>query len=265
MLRPPIALPLIVLVTLAIASPAFALDPIGSASVTRLSSCPAGGLPGGTCYKVTISDCTENAGDFVASIKLNETPNGQDPQGIVFFTTGGGGNYYYDDDASFFQGDLRCNPDGNCGLYAVQAVNGANYETIQTNFSDPDNSGSEPVGWLTGPARDGPRALACRYATLVHAVWADILGQSASRPICATGNSAGSSAVAYGLTQYGLGSSFGPGPVISMVEATSGPPMGRIDLGCLRTPPNMTVTCPDGALLSDGYGVPTALDFIDPA
>ncbi len=240
---------------------AFAVDSIGTATLTKQNSCPAGGLANGTCYKVKVSNCPESTGTFVAAIKVNGPPNGLKPLGAVFFTTGGAGDAYYDAQRGR---DTRCNPQGDCGLLAVQTVNNAGYETIQTNFSDPDNSGSEPVGWLTGPATDGPRALACRYATLVHAVWRNILG-STTRPICATGNSAGSAVIAYGLTQYGLGSLSGPGPLLSMVEATSGPPMARIDHGCQKVPPTMTVTCPRGSVLPEGYGLGLALKFIDPA
>jgi hypothetical protein len=211
---------------------ALAEDPIGAATLTKLSSCPAGGLANGTCYKATISNCPETTGNFVAAIKVNAPPNGQKPLGAVLFTTGGAGNGYYDGTSGTPDTrDTRCNAQGNCGLLAVQTVNNAGYETIQTNFSDPLDSATEPVGWLTGPAADGPRALACRYATLVHAVWTNILRSSTTRPVCATGNSAGSAVIAYSLTQYGLGSLSGPGPLLSMVEATSGPPMARIDHG----------------------------------
>jgi hypothetical protein len=245
---------------------ALAEDRIGAATLTKLSSCPAGGLANGTCYKVTISNCPETTGNFVAAIKVNAPPNGQKPLGAVLFTTGGAGNGYYDGTSGTPDTrDTRCNAQGNCGLLAVQTVNNAGYETIQTNFSDPLDSATEPVGWLTGPAADGPRALACRYATLVHAVWTNILRSSTTRPVCATGNSAGSAVIAYSLTQYGLGSLSGPGPLLSMVEATSGPPMARIDHGCQKTPPTMTVTCPSGSVLSEGYGVATASEFIDPA
>jgi len=245
---------------------ALAEDPIGAATLTKLSSCPAGGLANGTCYTVTISNCPETAGNFVAAMKVNAPPKGKKTLGAVFFTTGGAGNAYYDGTLGTPDPrDTRCNAQGNCGLLAVQTVNNAGYETIQTNFSDPHHSAAEPVGWLTGPAADGPRALACRFATLMHAVWTNTLRSTTTRPICATGNSAGSAVIAYSLTQYGLGSLSGPGPLLSMVEATSGPPMARIDHGCQKTPPMMTVTCPSGSVLSEGYGVSTALDFIDPA
>ena len=71
-------------------------DSIGAATLTKLPSCPAGGLANGTCYKATISNCPETTGNFVAGIKVNAQPNGQQPIGAVFFTTGGAGNAYYD-------------------------------------------------------------------------------------------------------------------------------------------------------------------------
>ena len=242
---------------------ALAEDSIGTATFKEIS-CPATGLANGTCYKVTISGCPESTGDFIAAVKVNVPPNGKKSIGSIFFTTGGGGSAFYDDFSDFIKGDKRCNQSGNCGLFAVEAVNSAGYKTIQTNFSDPDSATSEPVGWLTGPAADGPRALACRYATLAHAVWMYVLGSDTTRPVCATGNSGGSSAVAYGLTQYGLGSSSGPGPVFSMVEASSGPVMAKINRGCAKEPIEEAVTCPNGTVLAENYGLTIAEAFIDP-
>jgi len=239
-------------------------DSIGTATLTPIS-CPASGLANGTCYKVTISGCPESTSDFNASIKVNAAPKGTKFKGSIFFTTGGGGSAFYDDFSDFINGDKRCNASGNCGLFAVETVNSAGFRTIQTKFSDPDKVISEPVGWLSGPAVDGPRALACRYATLVHAVWTNILSSDAAHPVCATGNSGGSSAVAYSLTQYGLGSSSGPGPVFSMVEASSGPVMAKVNRGCSATPILQTVTCPNGMLLPENYGLTVAAAFIDPA
>jgi hypothetical protein len=244
--------------------PAFGIDGIGTATISQLSSCAPGGLSNGTCYEVSISDCGEISGAFIATAKINAPPNGRASKGAVFFSTGGGGQAYYDSDREFM-GDAQC-PGANCGLMVVQTVNSKDYTTIQASFFDPNNLTSEPAGWLTGPVSDGPRALACRYATLVHAVRADILKNAKSSPVCATGNSAGASAIAYALTQYGMGNSSGPGPTFTMVEATSGPPMGRIDHGCMGTvAPSSTVTCPAGMAISENYGAVTAASFIDPA
>jgi hypothetical protein len=242
---------------------AFAQDQIGTATLVKLSSCPVNGLANGTCYKVSISNCPGSAQTFTAAIKVNPPPNGQQPVGAVFYSTGGAGRSYYDSPSA--PRDTRCNAQGNCGLLAVQTVNEAGFETVQTAFSDPNHSNLEPVGWLTGPATDGPRALACRYATIVHAFWTILFAGNTTVPVCATGNSAGSAVIAYSLTQYGMGSLSGPGPLLSMVEATSGPPMARLDRGCQKVAPKMTVTCPSGRVVSEGYGVGTALQFIDPA
>ena len=272
---------LLILAGLALGSQAFAKDPLGTASVAKhngTGACPSGGLSGGTCWDVNIWNCPQT-GDtqstpYRASVKVNASPT---PVGFVFFTTGGGGTAYYDNYSGFLSTtDTSCPPQGakfNCGLHAVQTVHNASFTTIQTNFSDPNGGGTQFAGWLTGPASgstDGPRAMACRYATLVHAVWTSpIINNATQKPICTTGNSAGSSAAAYALTQYGMSTST-PGPLLSLVEATSGPPMGRIDHGCSHSPQCLPVNCgstpkcPSGQL-KEGYGVGTALMFIDPA
>jgi hypothetical protein len=209
-----------------------------------------------------ISDCPDAAGQFVAAVKVNQVLGG-DIDGTVFFTTGGGGDTYYDNEPSYI-GDSRC-PQANCGAMAVEMVNSAGYRTVQTFLKDPNNAGAEPVGWLTGPANDGPRSLACRYATLVHAVWVDLLGRDPETPVCATGNSGGSQAIGYAITQYGMGNPDGPGPIFAMVEPTSGPPAGRIDYGCMGSAaPDPVVSCPDGARISENYGLQVAEEFLDP-
>jgi hypothetical protein len=236
---------------------------IGTATLTS-ETCQDTGLPNGTCYRVVISGCSEAAGEFAAAIKVNEPPNQSLLKGTVFFTTGGGGDMFYDDDPDYM-GDANCSA-SNCGLMIVQSINSANYRTVQTNFVDPEHQINEPSGWLTGPSLNGPRSLACRYATLVHAVWSILLESDTRHPVCATGNSGGGAAVAYAITQYGMGNSSGPGPLFTLAEPTSGPPYGRIDHGCAGSAaPDLTVKCPAGARISENYGLQTAESFVDPA
>jgi hypothetical protein len=235
---------------------------IGTATI-GLATCQANGLADGTCYRVVIADCPEATADFAALIKINEPPDLSLLQGTVFFTTGGGGAEYYDFDGDYM-GDSSC-PSSNCGMMVVQSINSANYRTVQVNFEDPQNIIQEPAGWLTGPAVDGPRALACRYATLVHAVWSIVLKRD-THPICATGNSGGGALIAYAITQYGMGNTSGPGPMFTMVEPTSAPPYGRIDHGCAgAAAPVVSASCPAGAKISENYGLATAADYVDPA
>ena len=70
----------------------------------------------------------------------------------------------------------------------------------------------------------GMAAVSCRYATLL--TWIhDTVHQSGG--FCATGNSGGSSEVAYALAHWGRDS------ILDFAVPTGGPPMGRMDIGCL--------------------------------
>lgn len=245
-------------------TPAYAgQNKIGTATLA-LRTCQNTGLAGGTCYRAVVSNCPEATGQFAAGVKINQPANASSIKGTVFFTTGGTGVAFYDYDQDFL-GDSRCSG-SNCGLMTVQSINTANYRTVQIEFTDPEGVISEPSGWLTGPATDGPRALACRYATIVHAVWSVLMKKDTTHPVCATGNSGGGALVGYAITQYGMGNAAGPGPEFSMVETTSGPPYGRIDQGCMgASAPVMGVSCPASAQISEDYGLTTAADFVDPS
>ncbi len=236
-------------------TPARAVDSIGTATSTNMP-CPFAGVPHGKCYKVTITGCA--AGTFIAQVKLNTSTAGT-PIGTVLLTIGGGGNFWYDNAATF---KVPGNCGGNCGDAAA-------YDTIQTNFSDPSNSASEFAGWLTGSTTSaiGPRALACRYATLVNWAWTSLLQSDQTRLVCATGNSAGSAALAYALSQYQLGSSSGPEPVLKLAELTSGPPFSRLDHACLTKSkaPTDTVSCPANASVNESLGLSDSANFVDPA
>ena len=249
---------------LALQSPAYAgQNKIGNATLT-LRSCNSTGVAGGICYRAVVSNCPEATGEFAAGVKINQPPNPASVKGTVFFTTGGTGVAFYDYDQDFL-GDSRCSG-SNCGLMTVQSINAANYRTVQIEFTDPEGIISQPSGWLTGPATDGPRALACRYATIVHAVWSTLMNKDTTHPVCATGNSGGGALVAYAITQYGMGNGSGPGPEFKMAETTSGPPYGRIDQGCAGpSAPVVGVSCPSGARISEDYGLTTAGDFVDPS
>jgi hypothetical protein len=239
-----------------------ATDPIGTASAITIS-CPPGGAANGKCARVKISGCA--GGTFYADAKLNKPTC--TPIGAVILTTGGGGNAWYD---TAFQLANNC-PSGNCGKQAILDLNAAGYDTIQTNFSDTNNQGADFDGWLTGltTTQIGPRELACRYATIANWVWTAVL-QKSSTPVCATGNSAGSAAIAYSISQYGLGTSPSTNVVFKMVELTSGPPLSRLDHGCL--PQSVAaapqVQCPmtnPPTTITEAIGMSDAEKFVDPS
>ena len=215
--------------------PAALADPLGTASGTVVD-CAPGGLRG-TCYEVDVSCPVEGIDDQTVTIKVTEPLVA--PVGTVIFTIGGGGNGYYDQRFIY-------------GREIVSQVLRAGFITVQTDF----NGGQ--VGWLTGPG--GPRKLACRYATLARWIYDNIHQGGEEEPFCSTGASGGAGAIAYALAHYELGSIF------SMVEATSGPPFGRIDYGCVCWPPRTrTVDCPFPHSISECYDIFTAEHFVDPS
>ncbi len=191
-------------------------DPLGTAISTAIT-CPtfSGGLSssGSSCYQIDTS--CPGVADFSAYLKVNQPVS--TPLGTVLFGTGTGGAALYDNDPTFVQGST------NGGLTVVQSVLNAGYTTVQVTFGSP--FAQQPSGWLTGPG--GVRKLACRYATVAQWVYQNIHKSNTSAPLCATGNSGGAGAIGYALTDYGMNSIF------SMVEETSGPPMSRLDQGCL--------------------------------
>jgi hypothetical protein len=195
-----------------------ASDPIGNVfGVTALPSC-IGSVPNASCYSLTVS-CL-GVSDFTAYLKVNN-PSGA-PAGTVLFGTGTGGSGLYDD------------PDGggyDDGEQVVSYLLNQGYNTVQVSFGAPFANPSTPNGWLTGPG--GVRRLACRYATIADWVYRNPstinsanTSAANSAPMCATGNSGGSAAIAYAVYEYNLASEF------AMIEPTSGPVMTRIDLGC---------------------------------
>ncbi len=178
--------------------------PLGTVSGVSSITCK-GSLSGGTCEQMTVS--CPNVPDIDAYIKIN-TPSGT-PKGTVLYGTGTGGNGLYESIFTF-------------GGTAVGNVLNAGFRTVQISFGTPFNS-AQPNGWPQGPG--GVLATACRWSTLAQYVYTSVQN-STTIPMCATANSGGAGALAYALSQYGMGD------VISMAEITSGPPTGRLDWGC---------------------------------
>jgi hypothetical protein len=222
----------------------------------QLTTCPPGGVAGtcynalvpsypasGSCYEVVQPASTNPP--YTAMLKIS---TGASPvRGTVFFVSGGGGNVFYDTDLRF-------------GINLVNQVLNSGYDVIQFAFYT-------LAGWqqAANPAPvDGPRALACTYGTIVK--WAT---QNSKAPgtLCATGHSSGSSVLAYALSIYGLGDPTNkyPGvPQFSMVEATSGPPHARLDIGCSYQEPHLMGPTACGTPVQESYQS-DAKGLIDPS
>jgi hypothetical protein len=208
-------------------------DPInGGLTVIGSAKCPNGGVGNSMCYAVSVQ-CSGIDGSGVGAlpVTVKVTNPGSAKGAIVFISPGGGTSYY---DQSFTYGEMIVNSVLQAGFTAVQ----------------PYFSGNN--GWLQGPAPNGARALACRYAAIAN--WAatstaPLMHQTGSA-MCAAGVSAGASAVVYGLAHFGMGT--GATRIFDMVEVTSGPTFARLDHGCICDQAPMQTSTGQGPL-SDCY------------
>jgi len=193
-----------------------ATDPLGTiSSFTQLPSC-SGSVPFATCFSMAVS--CPGVADLSAYLKVNNPQNA--PIGTVLLNVGTGGSGLYDDPTA---GGY------DFGQNVVQGLIVAGYNTVQISFGAPFND-NQKNGWLQGPG--GVRRVACRYAAVADWVYNHPqlinpnVSVSTSAPMCATGNSGGSAAIAYAVFEYGLDSE------LAMIEPTSGPVTSRLDLGC---------------------------------
>jgi hypothetical protein len=191
------------------------LGTLGGVTANKLTTCPtnSGAIPG-ICYSIKVKGCSE-ASDMMPTAVVKVSRLQGTPLGTVTFTTGGGG------EGAFYERQFK----NSKGI--VLAVLQAGYTVVQMSFNG-DN------GWLTGPSEDGPLALACRHATVTQWIYKNVHKVGSAAPLCATGNSGGAAVIAYELADFNFGTQGDNGqPFYSMAELTSGPPAGRLDVGCL--------------------------------
>jgi hypothetical protein len=158
-------------------------------------------------------------------------PVGLLSRGTIMFMTGGGGTGLWE----------QFGPDATRVLSELRA---AGFRTVQLRWTR---------GWLVGaPGKlEGHVRLACKPATVANWVYHSLHDQGEDTAFCATGNSGGSAQVSYMLSHYGLSQ------ILSAAVPTGGPPMGRIDLGCIRDDPaNRELWYVGGAaaLIDQGFG-----------
>jgi hypothetical protein len=210
------------LIALTFATPTRAQLPLGAATGSRVS-CPsnAGSTPG-TCYEVTVTSCPNPAYAPTATLKV-VSPSGP-PKGTVVMTgTYGGAGFEYSHTFTY-------------GPLIVSGLASAGFTAVETSFNG-------EYGWMSYGSVGGPAIDACVYGTVVQWIYQNIHLAGATKPMCATGVSGGSSAIAYMLSFYGFGTSVSQ-VFFSMAELTSGPPFGRIDLGCSGLAPSiLTSAC----------------------
>jgi hypothetical protein len=177
--------------------------PDGLGSVDNVpGSCANGVLPRTTCRLLRVS-CA-GIDDRQVEVRITDPPNGTPRIGTIVLGTGGGGTSYYEQDAIARQMMLE--------------LSSAGYRLVQRQWFGSD-------GWIGGPG--GFPAVSCRYATLLQYFHDNIHQASLTEAFCATGNSGGASEIAYALATWNRA------PILDLAVPTGGPPMGRLDHGCL--------------------------------
>jgi hypothetical protein len=172
--------------------------PLGTVIDTG-AGCPFGDVPGSDCGVYTVQ--CPGVADLDVALRVAEPTS--TPLGTVMFGTGGGGT-------SFYEGDAEA-------LAIMNELSALGWRVVQRAWSGAD-------GWVASSA--GMAASACRYATLATYVH-DTFHTDPTTGFCITGNSGGAAEIAYALARYGRGD------VVDLAVPTGGPPMGRLDHGCL--------------------------------
>jgi hypothetical protein len=184
---------------------------LGSITAIASVSCPAGFIAGSSCQHLTIHGCAK-AIDL--GVTIGTIAPAVPKSTIVLFT-----------------GSTGTRPTG--GAFASDYLK-AGYRVVDTDWDAKPANGwedtglhsHEPANLLTG---------ACRPATLLN--YLEQLYPTA--PFCAQGSSAGSSAIAYAIAEYGV-------KPPDAVEFISGPVMTKVDLGCDSATPTVVINPTDG-------------------
>ncbi len=180
--------------------------PLGSVTLVSENGACTGASD--ACWEVVVS-CPGLVETEGARLRIGEP--GDTERGTALFMTGGGGGGFWSNFGA----------DANRALGELQE---AGFRTVEIAWDR---------GWLVGGAGalEGHAALACKPASLAHWIHERFQAAEPEMGFCATGNSGGSAQVSYMLSHYGLDE------ILDLAIPSGGPPMGRMDLGCIRDDP----------------------------
>ena len=181
-------------------------------------------IEGTTCLDLRVSCANQPA--LRGTLLITDVPEGVAELGTIVFGTGGGGTGIYE---GF----------GDDATDALRSLNQAGYRIVQRAWRR---------AWEKSD--DGMYAASCRYASLI--TWleeryngpVDAAPDAEEKSFCVTGNSGGAAEIGYALSRWGRAE------IIDFALPSGGPPMSRLDLGCLgNDDSDWAVECP--ALVPD--------------
>ena len=208
--------------------------PAGEGDVTWETAVTCGASNQSTCKGFTVDCSGADApdGDATGDVRITD-PSGT-ALGTILFLTGGRSADYYADTGGF-------------GTEAADALDNLvtdGYRTVEIKFDQSNTWSTADNGEV-----DGYLNLACRAATLFKEIYDTTHGGSSGGSFCGTGNSGGGATLAYAISHYTLESIF------DAVLFTAGPPMSRVDWGCLgHTPGNFEYDCGNKVQTDQSFG-----------
>lgn len=186
-----------------LSSQAWAQSSRALGSVAELKDpCPAGPgqIPDTTCKVFQVS--CPGVKPIQVQLRITEPSAGVPFRGTVVVGSGGGGGGFY----AGQQG----------GRILVEEIAAMGFRVADRAWAG---------GWPTIEGGLVPES--CRYATLLTWIHDHIHTRG---KFVATGNSGGSAEISYALTTWGRGD------ILDVAIPTSGPPLGRLDLACVKEP-----------------------------
>lgn len=190
------------------ASPSYAARELGSVRYISVDT---------TCNK-RVSDCwlvevsCPGLAPIQAQLKIRNST--LPATGTAIFTEGGSGNTFWGNQATAADN-------------ALTALSNSGFNTVEIAWKTAWYSDASAS--LDG-SFDGYPTVACRPATVAQYIRDTFNGGNPDLAYCASGNSGGSSQVAYMLSHYGLDTQF------DLIVPTSGPPISEVAIGCFQTP-----------------------------
>jgi hypothetical protein len=187
-----------------------AASKLGTVSnVVDLAACPRDAPLGSTCKRLTVGGCAGIEDQPIEATIAIVATIGSAAKGTVVHFSGGGGQGFR-----------------NTG---VEAYRTAGFLNVLVSWA---------TDWEQTKA-EGIRTAGCRPSTVLKWIFDEpkLHAASRTRAFCGEGFSGGAGQLGYALAHYGMSE------YLDYVNALSGPPFGRIDLGCDGDAPATAVVC----------------------
>jgi len=192
----------------------------------------------GTCYQFDVIGCPSVRGSnyrlrtISVKLKIVEPTPGVLERGTILLLGGLGGTGAWELASTIPSAPVTANTASRDVIVALQDLG---FRTVQVVWAhswwDVDDTTS--LQSATNVEQEGLVRTSCRSASLlqwVYKFYVDCATCSAGLAFCATGNSAGSSQIAYALSKHGLGS--GSNPTVDHAVFSSGPVFADLYEGC---------------------------------